>query len=270
MAWWLVVISMLSAHGSHRSDSVWRVRSKYGLVSGSVVFEARDLRIYGRNDDGYSLKQVSERFSITADGEPCELEGAQVTQLGTRLRFAASWMCKNRADDYDIDLKGLSLLDPSHKHKAKIDDGKTVTTHTMTPDKTGIAFTESSLTISARIVDELEQYHDSVSAIATEQGEVPLSWWGFAAWGSVLFGILAWIIHRGRSKSRAPPQSTNPSPEQDVPDGGADSPSEAPLDSSLEAPSGQPPDVSLEALPDAKSDGTVPEPRVKQDEDAAP
>jgi len=171
------------------------------------VFEARDLRVYGRSAEGYSLKQVSERFRITADGEPCVLEGAQVTTLGSRLRFSASWMCKDHAEDYLIEMAGLNLLDPSHKHRAKVDDGEKVTSHTLTPGGSTISFSEKPPPEPKNIFERISRLAKTMPDKAPEQSEIPLSWWGFIAWGLSLCIVLAALIQYGRRKRISAPQS---------------------------------------------------------------
>ena len=161
--------------------------------------------MFGQTDNGYTLDAVSQRVSVLSDGEACKLDGAQVTKAGSRLRFAAGWLCKDHAKDYRIVLDGLKLLDPTHKHRAKLDDGKRLVKETLTPDNPVLMFTQRT---SGKFKPFGQKPALKPTELATEpppkklpEAEGGLSWWLFFGWGVGLFAVLGILIVRGRSRS---------------------------------------------------------------------
>lgn len=205
LAVWWVIVSLLVAHGSHRSDSVWRVRSDYGLVAGSVIFEPRDLRIFGQGEDGYSLQNVSDRFRVVSDEQECKLDGSQVTKAGSRLRFSAGWLCKDNAQDYRIEVLGLTFLDTNHRQRTQLDDGSRVIKKVLTPEKFVLEFSQRAppkLNLFGGEITQLEDVEETYRPpkVSPPEQTADLSWWLFLGWCVGLFVVLAALVARSRMK----------------------------------------------------------------------
>jgi hypothetical protein len=132
-------------------------------------------------------------------------------------------MCKDNAEDYNIEMTGLELLDPSHKHRAKIDDGEKITSQTMTPDNARMSFSEKPPPPPKNLFELAQRQAKTLPTKAPDQSRLPLSWWGFIAWGGLLCAVLAGLVWRGRQR---PPPAVSPAASEETDVGTAEIPTD--------------------------------------------